>query len=434
MPISYLKHLRGRFRVLRQIRAMQRTVFAHPPVAAACRPLRRLLIVPSDPWTLVGAKGDEAMMQSVVQRLRQASAELEVGVITAEPEAEQAARAMGFTPLPAWSVSMADGVRQVEAFGADSMVVVGADVMDGYYSPVTTARMLLTAEAASRFGARVSLLGFSFNASPDGQLKPLFDGLDKSIAVNVRDRISRERFQRFTGRTSRLVADSAFMLQPDLSAASVLKLAQWADGRRAQGDAVIAFNMHPMLIRGATPAQVQALVDSAVIALRQLCQRRAVSVLLLSHDYRGKDGDDVCFRPIASALAVELGSKLMYPTEAFSAAQLKAIAGCTDGVVTGRMHLAIASLGMERPVAALTYQDKFQGLFAHFEYPERFLLSPAGASDPVQLAALMEDFVDQLAVLAAQVRRFLPAAIEASSLNLDVLLTDRQLTVDQASS
>jgi polysaccharide pyruvyl transferase WcaK-like protein len=178
--------------------------------------------------------------------------------------------------------------------------------------------------------------------------------------------------------------------------------------------------------------QIQALVDSAVIALRRVCERRAVSVLLLSHDYRGKDGDDVCFRPIASALAAELGSKLMYPTEAFSAAQLKAIAGCTDGVVTGRMHLAIAGLGMERPVAALTYQDKFQGLFAHFEYPERFLLSPASASDPVQLAALMEDFVDQLPVLAARVRRFLPAAIAASSMNLDVLLNDRELAVNHA--
>jgi polysaccharide pyruvyl transferase WcaK-like protein len=432
MPINYLKNLRGRLRVLRQIRAMRRVVLSRPPVPTACRPLRRLLIVPSDPWTLVGAKGDEAMMQSVVQRLRRASPELEVGVITAEPEAEQAARAMGFTALPAWSGSMAEGVRLVESFGADSMVVVGADVMDGYYSPITTARMLLMAEAASRFGARVSILGFSFNASPNAQLKPLFDGLDKSIAVNVRDRISHERFQRFTGRSSRLVADSAFMLQPDLSAPSVLQLMQWADGRRAQGDAVIAFNMHPMLIRGATPVQIQALVDSAVIALRRVCERRAVSVLLLSHDYRGKDGDDVCFRPIASALAAELGSKLMYPTEAFSAAQLKAIAGCTDGVVTGRMHLAIAGLGMERPVAALTYQDKFQGLFAHFEYPERFLLSPASASDPVQLAALMEDFVDQLPVLAARVRRFLPAAIAASSMNLDVLLNDRELAVNHA--
>jgi polysaccharide pyruvyl transferase WcaK-like protein len=427
MRMKLLKRLRGRLRVFLQIRAMQRAVTGHARVVTPSqRPLRRLLIVPSDPWTLIGAKGDEAMMQAVVQRLRLSSPDLEVGVITAEPDAEKAARAMGFEPIAGWGGAMDDGVRRVEAFGADSMVVLGADVMDGYYSPLTAARMLLTAEAAARFGARVSLLGFSFNAEPNTQLRPVFDALDTSIAVNVRDRISHERFQRFSRRASRLVADSAFMLEPDVSAAAVRTMAEWADDRRAHGDVVIGFNMHPMLIRGATPAQIQTLVDSAVVALRQLCSRRAVSLLLLSHDYRGNDGDDVCLRPIASALAAELGPRLMYPTDQFSAAQLKAIAGCADGVVTGRMHLAIASLGMERPVAALTYQDKFQGLFAHFEYPERFLLSPAHAADPARLVALMEDFVDQLPTLAAQVRRFLPATVAASEMNLDVLLADRQ--------
>jgi polysaccharide pyruvyl transferase WcaK-like protein len=287
--------------------------------------------------------------------------------------------------------------------------------------------MLLMAEAAARRGVRVSILGFSFNTSPSANVRSTFDSLSDVIAVNVRDRISLERFQRFSRAPSRLVADSAFMLQPDDSAADVRQVIEWAAQRRREGELVLGFNVHPMLFRGATPSQVAALIDSAVTALRRLCERKPVSLLLLSHDYRGADGDHICLGPIARALQPELRSCLMYPTQAFSAAQLKAMAGCADGVVTGRMHLAIASLGMQRPVAALTYQDKFQGLFAHFDYPQRFLLSPQGAADPAQLTALMEDFINQLPALSAKVKRWLPQVTAASALNLDGWLTERGL-------
>lgn len=398
---------------------MRTVVMSYGQSAIQSGTFSHLVIVPSDPWTLIGAKGDEAMMQSVVQQFRLQSPNIEVAVITATPQAEDAARSLGFLPIAAWSCAMSEGIIKLKAYGADSMVVLGADVMDGYYGPLTTARMLFIAEAAARFGARVSILGFSFNATPNRQLRNVFNQLDKSITVNVRDRISQTRFQRFSHLPSQLVADAAFMLQPERSA-TVRTIVAWAESRREQGDLVLGFNMHPMLIRNATPRQIKAFIQSATVALKTLSQRRAVSLLLISHDYRGNDGDDICLRPIAASLATELQSRLNYPTQIFSAAQLKAIAGCTDGVITGRMHLAIASLGMQRPVAAMTYQDKFQGLFLHFEYPERFLLSSAGAADPTQLLALMEDFLDQLPALGERVRMRLPTVMKASAANLDV--------------
>lgn len=425
MLLAHARKLRAQYRDWKQLRGMRRAVDAYRPATRAALTLRRLVVLPSDPWTLVGAKGDEAMMQAVVARLRQQNPALEVAVVTATPQAEAAAGALGFASLPAWLCPMDEGIRLIEAFDPDSMVVVGADVMDGYYSPVTTTRMLLMAEAAARRGVRVSILGFSFNTTPSDKVRPAFDNLSAAIAVNVRDRISLERFQRFSRAPSRLVADSAFMLLPDHAAADVRQVIEWAAQRRRAGEWVLGFNVHPMLFRAATPPQIAALIDSAVTALRRLCARKPVSLLLLSHDYRGTDGDHVCLGPIARALQPDLRSRLMYPTQAFSAAQLKALAGCTDGVVTGRMHLAIASLGMERPVAALTYQDKFQGLFAHFDYPQRFLLSPQAAADPEQLAALMEDFFEQLPALSAKVKQWLPQVTAASALNLDGWLAKR---------
>ncbi|KQP43196.1 hypothetical protein ASF44_06410 [Pseudorhodoferax sp. Leaf274] len=195
----------------------------------------------------------------------------------------------------------------------------------------------------------------------------------------------------------------------------------WADRQRAAGMIVLGFNLHPMLITKATPAQVEGLVASAIEALRQVIRAKRVALLLLSHDYRGEEGDDACLGPIAKALQEELGERQMYSTRQYSASELKAMAGAADGVVTGRMHLAIATLGTGKPVAAMTYQDKFQGLFAHFNYPERFLLPPADAVDPQKLASLINDFIDRLPALTGQVNAQLPSVKKASELNMQQL-------------
>lgn len=415
-----------KLRVWMAVRRMRHTIDAYRTTPVQHDGVRRLLIMPSDAWTLVGAKGDEAMMQAVVGRLRATVSALEVAVVTASAAAHEAASSLGFTPVPAWSCPLAEGIELIESYAPDSMVVVGADVLDGYYSPVTASRMLLMAEAAARGGAHVSILGFSFNEQPSENMRAVFDLLSPSIAINVRDRISLERFSRFSQAPARLVADSAFLLQPDDGSAEVRKIGHWAMQRKDVGDTVIGFNIHPMLVRDATAEQITALVASAVTALRQLSRDRDVSVLLLSHDYRGTGGDDVCLEAIASALSAELRMRLLYPTARFSAAQLKAIAGYASGIVTGRMHLAVAALGMQIPVAALTYQDKFQGLFAHFSYPERYLLPPDRAVDSAQLAAMLEDFVDNLPYLAARVSEHLPAVTAAAELNLENILAAAQ--------
>jgi polysaccharide pyruvyl transferase WcaK-like protein len=145
-------------------------------------------------------------------------------------------------------------------------------------------------------------------------------------------------------------------------------------------------------------------------------------VLLISHDYRGADGDDTCLAPIHAALSAEMGGRLHYPTARHSAAELKAMAGLMDCVVTGRMHLAIAALGMGRPVAGLTYQDKFLGLFGLFEYPSGHLLAPADAKSADKLTHAIENLLDHAHDLAACVALHLPDVRRASARNLDRLV------------
>jgi polysaccharide pyruvyl transferase WcaK-like protein len=102
--------------------------------------------------------------------------------------------------------------------------------------------------------------------------------------------------------------------------------------------------------------------------------------------------------------------------------QLKAIAGLADGVLTGRMHLAIASLGMGVPVVALTYQGKFEGLFRHFDLPSWLLLSPAQTLRPGLLEQTLERFIDELPSLRTSVAAHWPTVLAASQRNLANLL------------
>lgn len=93
-----------------------------------------------------------------------------------------------------------------------------------------------------------------------------------------------------------------------------------------------------------------------------------------------------------------------------------------DGVVTGRMHFAIACLGMAVPVAALTYQDKFQGLMKHVDLPQDLLLQPSDLADPDKLVSLMLRFHDDMATLRARVEARVPAVMAASALNVAPLI------------
>lgn len=379
--------------------------------------VRRLVILPADPHTPVGSKGDEAMMRAVIARIAASAPGLRVGVITAS------AGTAGYETLPVWRDPWR--LQNVKAalleFDADTLLVVGADVLDGYYSPRLSMRMLAVADMAARMGLRTRILGFSFNASPSRRLRPMFNRLSPALTINLRDPVSLARFNAFCRAPAVLVADAAFMLAAEQESPRVAAVAAWVAQRRAAGDRVIAFNIHPMLVRPANPEKLQALIDSACAALASLLLLRGLSLVLLPHDDRGAGGDDVCLAVIQRCLRDEFGARIHHPPEQMAAAELKAVAGLMDGVVTGRMHLAIASLGMGVPVAAISYQDKFHGLFAHFDLPSSLLLSAADAAHPDRLLAMMVALVDGLGLLRGRVRAALPGVLAASERNLDGL-------------
>ncbi|SEN51482.1 Polysaccharide pyruvyl transferase family protein WcaK [Loktanella fryxellensis] len=387
-------------------------------------PPRSILIMPGDPQCIAGSVGDEAMIAVVIDRYRATCPDLKVAVLCSKGAPEAVVRARGLRPviLPGgWN--FADRMAEILALNDfDALVVVGADVMDGYYSPDYSTQMIIAADLAARSGLQTTVLGFSFNARPTKALAHRLARLHRGVALNVRDQTSLDRIRRFAPVSARLVADSAFLLSPGTIDTAT---ARWIAGERQAGRRVIGVNLHPMLVRGAAPGQLDHLVARMTRAIAAADATTPLSWMLIPHDYRDTtgDGDMLCLTPLMDRLAALPGLRVRLFEGTHPAATLKALAGQMDGIVSGRMHLAIAALGMGVPVLCLTYQDKFEGLFRHFDLPARYLLSPADLADGPLLTDTLCHFLQALPALTARVRHHTPGVMTLALQNFDPAAT-----------
>lgn len=382
--------------------------------------MNSVLIAASDPRFLISSKGDEAMITGVTENILAKWPNCKVAILGDLTELPDSLVKLGVTLESKWSTpwSLAYLTQVIARY--DGLVIVGADVMDGHYSPITAARLWVIGDIAARLGKRSVILGFSFNSHPSAWLKPFLSRLSPSLRIFSRDAVSQQRFNAFckAGRAD-LVADSAFLLKPRPNSAVVEKIAAWGREQRAQGRILCGFNIHPMLIKNASAAQIDQLVASSAAAISQVLAERPVSFVFISHDYRGPGvGDCETLAVIAKKLALLGADRIMTFPEHLHAAELKALAGLMDLIITGRMHLSIAALGQGTPVAAITYQGKFHGLFQHFGLDEQFLISPDQIQNDVAFAAWMMNALDQHQPLADQVRSRLPQVHHLAEKNL----------------
>jgi polysaccharide pyruvyl transferase WcaK-like protein len=379
----------------------------------------RLLVIPSDPWTLTGARGDEAMVESAIAIVRKHHPDLSVAVLTATEHASLAAAEKGYVAIECMgnTFSYTNARDQIAKFGPDRCITLGADILDGYYGALPALRLLFVSDVVARLGATVSVLGFSFNDKPTRSVCKWFSRLSSEVHFHVRDEISLDRFTKYTNGDARLVADSAFHLPAQVETDRVRAVGEWCRDRHMAGRQVIVFNAHPMLVRGASSKIVQNLVKACAAAIAENSNGGA-SWILLPHDDRGDSGDNSCLAPISAEIREHLGSDLLIIKEVYTASEIKGLVGYVDGAIVGRMHLAIACLGQGTPTVALTYQDKFQGLFRHFDLPGYLLVSPDEILEG-KLSAVMERFLAEAPELKAIVNERLPNVLRLSSMNFD---------------
>lgn len=403
IPATWWARLRQRRITVHLGALLQQWVAVRATAHPVPRPgtMARVLLVPGDPRALAGSYGDEAMISAVRHMAQEVNPMAVVHTVVCGEQAVATAIRYDLVPEDIWGSANypAAVLRLLESGKFDAVVALGADVIDGAYDVDTPAKLIIATDLAARVGIPAAILGGSFSKTPDVRLAPFFDQLHADVHVYMRENISLERFGAFTTKAGELVADTAFMLPPEESDAETKA---WIKARRAEGKLVCGFNIHPMLLHGIDGSAQDLLVEPAIEALLEVSKRRKIAWLLVPHDNREKFGDYGLLRSIQERLNDRLGNdiRLFGGTRA---AHAKAIAGDLDGIVTGRMHLAIGSFGMGTPVACVVYLGKFEGLMKLFDQPKENLITVEQLGHSDQLVAWIEGFLDSLPQLRAKI-------------------------------
>lgn len=340
--------------------------------AASGRQTRALVMAPAG----TGSLGDEAMLRAILDRAQ----ECNVSASLLEPFGDEhqpwdelngvAARRMVI------NVDYPRGWRSWRPVpnilaGFDELLIVGADIIDGVYRASDAITRLHLARHADELGLKVTVAGFSISNRSHPEAISLFAALPDSVRCCLRDPISLERFKQLTGRVGDLVADLAFLLRPgDLQPDE--PLFKWIGEQRQRGHLCVGLNLNSHALKSGReedpsfdPVDVYVRVVEAMLA-----EWSELRLVIIPHDRRTIPGlgcDDFTLAEKAvGRLTPSLRERCSVMGRQCGSVYVKAIVGRLAVVITGRMHLAIAALGMGTPVAAVVYQGKFEGLFRHF--------------------------------------------------------------------
>lgn len=349
----------------------------------------------------VGSAGDQAMLEVVRAQMEARGKQLSIIYLP------------GWRPMPLRGahrdVLLAPSARKylqlLNAIGrAGHVMAIGADMLDGSYNPAIIHRWLDMIEAAGRLGCRTAILNFSFSEKPDPAICARLAALS-GVTFAPREGVSLDRFTRQTGQPGIQSADIAFLLEPAIESPEARKAEDWLRAQKAQGHVILGINAS-----GHTLGRMQ---EDGIAAYVRLCEAwldadPKRSILFMPHDFRRPGVGDVdALDKIDAALPERLRSRARMLRPPFHAWDIKGLCGLLDGMLTGRMHLTIAGLGMGVPSMAVVYLGKFEGLMARFGY-DGLLVTPEMFPDSAAMGERLERFTANLPVLQAQARERLP--------------------------
>ncbi len=333
------------------------------------------LIVPS---AAPGSTGDDAMLTSLVTALHDAGEGpveiLAKGGAAAWPSVAPAGL-YELTGGKSRAIKLALKLRKIKR-----IYVIGADCVDGHYSLQLSLSLIGAADAGAHAGAIATIAGCSYSESPEQATADAIRNMHPDVHLYGRDPRTVERFKRLAGRDSELVTDLAFMLQPaEPKTPNAPEDLAWIKARRDAGRVLLGVNFNRQVL-GKNPSveETQVLFDKYVGALRQILEKNDdVDIVLIPHDYRGEESD--CAHAGRLAELLSNPDRVRALTERYRANEIKYYGSLMDVILTGRMHLAIESMGAGVPVACVTYQGKFEGLFDQFRM-EPIVVAPEDAS------------------------------------------------------
>ena len=297
---------------------------------------------------------------------------------------------------------------------AETLIVIGADVLDEGYSVERSANTMWAVAQADRMGVRSRIVSFSVNGPPSPGLRKRMTTLGET-RLFARDPATFERLTAAGIPNVEQAGDLAFLLKP-------------ADRSELPADVRAFFDAHPGRVVGVNLTDVvfgtgtqkdrrfRLLADALAVLAGE-----GWRFLLVPHDDQG----GIEYLAEFHALLRDRVPEACARVEGLPPArQLKAIAGACRHVVTCRLHWGIASLGSGVPITGFPYQGKWEGQFRHLGLPTDGLLPAADLpTDPADLAAFLRNRFERSDELAATLRGRLPTVRALSERNFDGLGT-----------
>ncbi|MBT9538649.1 polysaccharide pyruvyl transferase family protein [Thiobacillus sp.] len=344
------------------------------PPAAPPQAVSRFLIIPGDASNPSGSLGDMAMYCALLRALRALHPNASFTIVGTH---DHRIDVPGIGEIPvaaAWigregSVAFDALIRQHHA-----LFVMGADILDGKYGAALVQRIVAYCNHSVRLGIPATTLGFSFNRNPRWPTLHALSRLHPKVTVNVRDQPSLTRFTQMTGTSATLCADVAFLMPP--ASEPEPEAEAWIAAMRAAGRNPVGVNLNAhALAPTLTEIGTDALITHLAEQLHTAGETHQLAFLLIPHDLKLQAGDVAMLQAIEMQLHQNGFPHVRY-TPIHRSDRIKRVVGQLDLVITGRMHLAIASLGCGTPILSITYQDKFEGLYEHVDLPLEHTLLP----------------------------------------------------------
>jgi O-antigen/teichoic acid export membrane protein/polysaccharide pyruvyl transferase WcaK-like protein len=393
---------------------------ARPFAAQPAKP-GEVVIVIADAYSMIGSVGDQALVGGLTSLLKQAG--IKSARVLCRPGVDMPVGGdVAFTAMPLWGRLGRAGAVANELAKARALIVIGADVLDGFYSRFESMLRLEVAGFAARRGVPAMVCSFSFNDRPDPAMAGAFRKLPQGVTLLCRDAVSRERVAQLVGERVKLTADLGFLLEPSAASALERSVATWLSQSPSGTGPVIAWNLSPHSLKLLSAAQRDQAVSASATAIARLVNERAARVVLVPHDFRPHASDPEMLADVFSRLPAEVQPRVLLAQGPYTAADVKQCCQHFDLVLTGRMHLMIATLGRDIPVVAVEYQGKFAGALRHFGLGAESLLSPLEVCDPDSLYRCVCARLDALAETRAQIRSRRPAVEQLASAALAVQL------------
>ncbi len=377
-----------------------------------------LFLPPDDP----GSLGDEAMLAAGMKHLADRDIK-HMGIINLKSSVcwenlnlvTETINLRGHFAYHSWK----DRFRFVRIVSRyDRFYCIGADVMDGFYSDSRTLRFIELVGLAAKTGAKATILGFSFNKQPTPTSVQALVDLPTSVRLCCRDPISHQRLIHHLQRPVDLVADVAFLLEPAQESELAMGVSKWIRQQQDLGRKVVGVNANSLHLKSLPQFGFDDLTKLYADALIELSSSHPeISFLMIPHDVRGKESDDSLAKAILGTLPISINPYSTRVPTPCSAAEIKSICADLDLVFTGRMHLAIACLGQGVPVAGVTYQGKFEGLFNHFAL-QGMTIAPEQAFQPGALASFLAEIITKRKEIRKQIQSRLEDVKALAALNL----------------